>query len=131
MLVMVLSVGFVMRQELSRGIRKQGLKDRAGVPPSSAGVSPLADRGERFADAGEPSWNSLPRRQRPGEALLAPASGLRYEPPVDQGMGFAGIPGEPGCFFDEKTVVGETEAIARLRLQLDGAYQPNKASTRV
>jgi tetratricopeptide (TPR) repeat protein/predicted Ser/Thr protein kinase len=108
MLASVLGIGFVMREELSRGANQQGLKEIAEASrlyhqeyqrwPTQ--VDELFDRGN-------------PRRIRflafggPGEALTDPQRGLQYQSPRPEAMGFVGLPGEQGYFYDEKGVQAE------------------------
>lgn len=108
MLASVLGIGFVMREELSRGIHRQGLKEIAQASrlyhqeyqrwPTQ--VDELFDRGN-------------PRRIRflafggPGEALTDPQLGLQYQSPRPEAMGFVGLAGEQGYFYDEKGVQAE------------------------
>lgn len=91
---------------------------RAEGDPIILGLDEIAIRSQLFfreyhrwpSQVSELLPNGNPRAIRflsadgPGEALTHPSRKLQYQPPSTLGMGFVGLPGEAGYFFDEKEV---------------------------
>ncbi len=130
MLVTVLGIGFVMREELSRAENGQGLKEIAEA-------SRLYHREyQRWpTEVDELSDHGNPRRIRflafggPGESLTDPRQGLQYQPPSSEAMGTLWLPGGQHYFFDEKGVLKAELPPSDAKTKEMAATQPGESMT--